>query len=136
MLHTKTEVSPDAVTRRLNTTSELRRLCLALGRARPLSPSIKNEPQKEKTMSDTPELEDQLKKMIVELLFLKIQPDEIGTDDDLMETIDLDSVRIFDIVVGLETEMDIEIDEDEFDIENFRTVRQIAEFITKKQAGA
>lgn len=87
-------------------------------------------------MSDTPELEDQLKKMIVELLFLKIQPDEIGTDDDLMETIDLDSVRIFDIVVGLETEMDIEIDEDEFDIENFRTVRQIAEFITKKQAGA
>ncbi|MDA0839249.1 MAG: phosphopantetheine-binding protein [Planctomycetota bacterium] len=87
-------------------------------------------------MSVTPELEDQLKKMIVELLFLKIQPDEIGTDDDLMETIDLDSVRIFDIVVGLETEMDIEIDEDEFDIENFRTVRQIAEFITKKQAGA
>ncbi|MDP6118521.1 MAG: acyl carrier protein [Planctomycetota bacterium] len=84
-------------------------------------------------MSDTT-LEDQLKKMIVELLFLKIEPNEIGTDDDLMESIDLDSVRIFDIVVGLETEMDIEIDEDEFDIENFRTVKQIAEFVTKKQA--
>jgi acyl carrier protein len=87
-------------------------------------------------MSDAPKLEDQLKQMIVELLFLKIQPDEIGTDDDLMETIDLDSVRIFDIVVGLETEMDIEIDEDEFDIENFRTVKQIAEFVTSKQAEA
>jgi acyl carrier protein len=87
-------------------------------------------------MSDKPKLEDQLKQMIVELLFLKIQPDEIGTDDDLMETIDLDSVRIFDIVVGLETEMDIEIDEDEFDIENFRTVKQIAEFVTSKQAEA
>jgi acyl carrier protein len=85
-------------------------------------------------MSDTVPLEDQLKKMIVELLFLKIEPSEIGTDDDLMESIDLDSVRIFDIVVGLETEMDIEIDEDEFDIENFRTVKQIAEFVTSKQA--
>ena len=126
-------MSPNAVTWRLRMTSDLRELCLALGRAEPITAADTNETQEEHTMSDTT-LEDQLKKMIVELLFLKIEPNEIGTDDDLMESIDLDSVRIFDIVVGLETEMDIEIDEDEFDIENFRTVKQIAEFVTKKQA--
>ncbi len=87
-------------------------------------------------MSDQANLEEQLKQMIVDLLFLKIEPSEIGTEDDLMQTIELDSVRIFDIVVGLETDFDIEMDEDEFDIENFRTVKQIAEFVTKKRAEA
>lgn len=87
-------------------------------------------------MSNEPPIEDRLKAMIVERLFLKIDPLQIGVDDELMEKLGVDSVQIFEIVVGLEEEFGVVFDEDEFDIELFKTVHSMADVIRKKQSTA
>jgi len=86
-------------------------------------------------MSEDVSMEDQLRAMIVERLFLKIEPAEIGDEDELMDKFGVDSVQIFEIVVGLEEEFGVMFDEDDFDIEKFKTVKSIAESVREKQAG-
>ena len=82
-------------------------------------------------MSDT--IEDRLKTMIVERLFLKIEPSEIGNEDDLMDTLSVDSVQIFEIVIGLEEEFGVVFEEEEFDIELFKSVKTMTDAIQEKQ---
>lgn len=82
-------------------------------------------------MSDT--IEDRLKTMIVERLFLKIEPSEIGNEDDLMDTLSVDSVQIFEIVIGLEEEFSVVFEEEEFDIELFKSVKTMTDAIQEKQ---
>jgi acyl carrier protein len=84
-------------------------------------------------MPGEPTLEERLKALIVERLFLKVAPKDIGDEDELMETLGVDSVQIFEIVVGLEEEFGVTFDEEEFDIEMFKTVKSIAEAVRKKQ---
>jgi hypothetical protein len=40
----KVDMSPEAVTARLKLASQLRRLCLALGKARPVKPTVADAP--------------------------------------------------------------------------------------------
>lgn len=75
------------------------------------------------------ELEEQIKEMIVERCFLTIEPEEIGTEDNLMEEVGLDSVQILEVVVGLEDELGVAVDDADFDIENFSSVASIAEYV-------
>ena len=82
-------------------------------------------------MSDT--IEDRLKTMIVERLLLKIEPSEIGNEDDLMDTLSVDSVQIFEIVIGLEEEFGVVFEEEEFDIELFKSVKTMTDAIQEKQ---
>ena len=48
------------------------------------------------------QLKQELREMIVERLFLKCEPGDIKDADDLMEVHNVDSVNVFEIVVGLE----------------------------------
>ena len=77
-------------------------------------------------------MEDRLKKMIVERLYLKVAPESIKNDASLMTTYGVDSVSLLELVVGLEDEFDIEIDDDEFDVENFQTVAALRDFVTPR----
>ena len=77
-------------------------------------------------------IEDSLKDMIVERLFLPVEPAEIGNDDSLMETYDVDSVRLLEIVVGLEEVFDISLEDDEFSLERFESVKAIADLVREK----
>ena len=81
----------------------------------------------------SPRIEDRIKELLVERLFLKIPPATIGDDDDLGETLGVDSVAIFEIVVGLEEEYGLTFEDEDFDIAVFRTVRSIAEFVRAKR---
>jgi len=72
-------------------------------------------------------IEDKLKQMIVERCFLDIEPGEIADDEPLMDRHDIDSLRLFEIVVGTEEEFAISVMEEEFTIDNFRTVADIAD---------
>ena len=83
-------------------------------------------------MTDNAQIEDQLKAMIVERLFLKVSPDEIADDDLLMERFEIDSVRLFEIVIGLEEIFDISLEDDEFSIERFESVKAIAALVREK----
>ena len=83
-------------------------------------------------MADETRVEDQLKAMIVERLFLTVAPDEIADDDMLMEKFEIDSVRLFEIVIGLEEIFDISLEDDEFSIERFESVKAIADLVREK----
>ena len=83
-------------------------------------------------MADEKRIEDQLKEMIVERLFLPVDPGEIADDDLLMEKFEIDSVRLFEIVIGLEEIFDISLEDDEFSIERFESVQAIADLVRSK----
>ena len=77
-------------------------------------------------------IEDKIKEMIVERLFLSVSPQDIADDDNLMEKYDIDSVRLFEIVIGLEEIFDISFEDDEFNVEAFQTVTSISELVKSK----
>jgi acyl carrier protein len=79
------------------------------------------------------ELKSQIKQMIVERLFLNVEPGDIADDAPLMETFGIDSVALFELVVGLEDEFGVVMDDVDFQIDTFRTVNSIAAFVQEKQ---
>ena len=87
-------------------------------------------------MAEEKTIEEQLKDMIVERLMLTVAPEEIGDDEPLMETYDIDSIRLFEIIIGIEEVFELSFEDDEFDIETFATVQAIAAKVREKQAAA
>lgn len=79
------------------------------------------------------DLKPRIKQMIVERLFLNVEPGDIPDDAPLMETYGIDSVALFELVVGLEDEFGVVMDDVDFQIDTFRTVNSIAEFVQSKQ---
>ena len=75
------------------------------------------------------EIEAQLKVMIVERLFMQVAPEEIDTDALLTETYGVDSVSLLELVVGLEEAFGIQVEDDEFDLTNFRSVAALRDFV-------
>jgi acyl carrier protein len=80
-------------------------------------------------------IEDTVKEMMVERLFLKVRPDQISDEGLLSEELGLDSVSVFEIVVGLEEAYGITVEDKDFDMKTFADVRSIADFVRRKQAG-
>jgi acyl carrier protein len=80
------------------------------------------------------DLKSQVKKMIVERLFLNVKSEEIADDAPLMESYGIDSVALFELVVGLEDEFGVVMEDVDFQIDTFRTVNSIAAFIEEKQS--
>ncbi len=78
------------------------------------------------------ELHDALKQLIVERLFLDrkgIAAGDLATDADLMEAYDIDSVELFEIVVALDEEYGVQVPEEEFSIELYRSVAKLAALV-------
>ena len=78
------------------------------------------------------ELKTQIKQMIVERLFLDVSPSEMTDTAPLMETYGIDSVALFELVVGLEEEFDIELDDTDFSVDAFQDVNSIAKLVKSK----
>lgn len=79
------------------------------------------------------ELKTNIKNMIVERLFLSVAPGEIPDNAPLMETYGIDSVALFELVVGLEEEFDVVMEDVDFQIEAFQSVNSIAAFVQSRQ---
>lgn len=79
------------------------------------------------------DLKLQLKKMIVERLFLNVAPEDIEDEENLMDEYNIDSVNLFEIIVGLEDEFGIQLEEEDFNVETFSTVSNIAGFVQSKR---
>ena len=77
-------------------------------------------------------IEDRLKRMIVDRLFLQVSPEEIADDKSLVEDYGVDSVSLLELVVGLEEEFGIEVGDEEFDVEHFESVSALAGFLKQK----
>jgi acyl carrier protein len=83
-------------------------------------------------MDANSDIRSKIKNMLVERLMLDIPPEQIDDAEDLTETYDLDSVRLFELVIGTEEEFGISFEDDEFSPEKFSTVNTIAEVIREK----
>ncbi|MFO8079991.1 MAG: acyl carrier protein [Armatimonadota bacterium] len=84
-------------------------------------------------MSDG-QLKQRIKDMIVERLFLDADPNEIEDDENLMENYEIDSVNLFEIVVGLEEEFEISFEDEDFSVDLFATVNNLAEYVEQKRS--
>ena len=82
-------------------------------------------------MSDA--LASEIKQMIVERCFLKIEPESIADEDDLLGKGLIDSVELLETVAGLEEVYGIAVDDEDFSVERFSTVKAIAEFVREKK---
>lgn len=75
------------------------------------------------------DLKQRIKQMIVDHLFLAVAPSRIGDDELLMEVYGVDSVALFELVVGLEEDFGVSMEERDFSVDTFRTVNTIARFV-------
>jgi len=80
------------------------------------------------------QLKQQIKGMIVERLFLNVAPADIPDAANLMDEYKIDSVNLFEIVVGLEEEFEIMLEDTDFSTETFSTVDNIAAFVDQKRS--
>lgn len=80
------------------------------------------------------ELKQQIKDMIVERLFLNVAPADIPDAANLMDAYNIDSVNLFEIVVGLEEQFGIALEDTDFSTETFSTVDNIAAFVDEKRS--
>lgn len=83
------------------------------------------------------DLQDRIKRLIVDRLKLEIDPASIDAAQPLFgEGLGLDSVDALELVLGLEQEFDIRIDDGEIDSETFTSVARLAELVAAKKAAS
>lgn len=84
------------------------------------------------------ELRARVKRMIVEQLRLKIDPESIGDDAPLFGEggMGFDSVDALELVLGMEQQFGVEISDEEVGRRVLQTVNTMTEFVRQRQAGA
>jgi len=83
---------------------------------------------------DASTIDQTLRTMIVERLFLQVDPAALDADASLTETYGVDSVSLLELVVGLEEAFGITLDDGDFSIKNFTTLSAIRDFVQQRLA--
>ena len=79
---------------------------------------------------DRRRLGQRIKEKIVKVLDLDIEPSDIPDDEVLFGGgLGEDSVSMLEILVAIEEEFEIEIEEENFRVEEFSSIRQLTEYI-------
>ena len=78
-------------------------------------------------------MEDRIKKMVVERLFMKVSPEDIDENKSLIDEYDVDSVSLLELVVGVEELFGVRIEDEDFRVEHFETIAALASFIRSRQ---
>jgi len=76
----------------------------------------------------------ELRKTIVDDLFVEIAEDQIGVDDGLRTVIGLDSVGFVELRVLCEQKFSVEINDEDYTPENFTSIRLLSELIDRLQS--
>ncbi len=71
---------------------------------------------------------------IIELLSERIQIEVASNEEDFVASGMLDSLGLVELMASLEETFEIHIPFDEIEIDNFRSVTRIAEFVTSRMA--
>jgi acyl carrier protein len=74
------------------------------------------------------ELHDKITKLLSEKVLIEAS----SVETDLVETGLLDSLKLVELMTSLEDEFGITISFDEIEIENFRSVASIAEYVSRR----
>jgi acyl carrier protein len=92
--------------------------------------SVSYMEKSEQEMVTTSELE--LHGKITRLLSEKVQIETSSIESDMVETGLLDSLKLVELMTSLEDEFGITISFDEIEIDNFRSVVSIAEYVNQR----
>lgn len=78
-------------------------------------------------------IESEIKRIIVQVLELQIDPEEIGDEEILFGGgLGLDSIATLEIVVRLEEAFDIIVEDEELHTEMFESVRALSDYARSK----
>jgi len=77
-------------------------------------------------------IEQRLKEMMVQRLFMKVGPEQIEDDKSLISHYGVDSLNLLELVVGVEEEFGIQVGDNEFRVANFESVKALADFVRKR----
>ena len=80
------------------------------------------------------DIEGSLKELIVERLFLDIDPQEIETEEALLEY-GVDSFLLLELIVAMEEMFEVQFEQADITAEALRSVATLTELIREKQAG-
>ena len=80
------------------------------------------------------DLEKRVRTIVVERLMLPVAPEALGVGEDLADRYGVDSVRLFDLVVGLEEDFGISFEDQELKLANFATLGDIVARLREKNA--
>lgn len=76
-------------------------------------------------------IEEKIKEILAENLENKIPAEQINADNDLKD-LGINSISFIKIIVGLETEFDIEFDDEDLDASKFATIKDLIEYVGNK----
>jgi len=79
-------------------------------------------------MSTAPEIRDQVRSFILRSITLT----ELGDDDNLFESGIVNSLFAVQLMTFIEKTFDIEVESDDLDMENFKSVNAAAAFVLRK----
>jgi acyl carrier protein len=74
----------------------------------------------------------EIKRMLINDLFVEMTEEQIGLDDGLQTKLGLDSVSFVELKLLCEQHFGLAVDDSEFSPENFRSVWVLAQFIETK----
>lgn len=80
-----------------------------------------------------PEIEEKIRKFLIENFVLSEQLDELGFEESFLENGVVDSTGILELVFFVEDQFGIQIDTSEVQPENFDSVNCLASYIRRKQ---
>ena len=83
-------------------------------------------------MSGNDEIPGRVRNLAVERLALGVAPDDLDPKAGLAEVYGVDSVRLFDLIVGLEDDFGVSFPDNELKLANFATVEAIVERLRAK----
>ncbi len=87
-------------------------------------------------MPSLAELKETIRKKVIELAReLSGKAVTISDDELLLERGVLDSASVLELLVWIETQLDIELDQSELSLDNFGSVTLMAEFLIARTAG-
>lgn len=79
------------------------------------------------------EVEDKVKKVIIEHLKLEKTVEELDSNKDfLLESLGLNSIDALELLLKIEQEFDIEIDDEDLNAELVRSISSLSEYVFKK----
>lgn len=87
-------------------------------------------------MSNTETLEDQIRRLVVECLELRIEASEFELNADLKEDVGLDSAALLELVSGIEERFGFEVDVEEVTEQNFRNLAGLVAYVRERTNAA
>ena len=76
-----------------------------------------------------------IRRLLINDLFIDKTEEAIGLDDDLAKDVGLDSIGCAELRVLCERTFNVQIPEEEYGPENFKSVRSLATLVQRLQAG-